>query len=384
MCAEWGYTLACIGIIPKGKKSRMTKTPLLTLYTPTHALHNPRGEFLHGRIVPYYEMPKRVDNIYDAVRQSDLFQFVPYEAPLNPNVLEALHYIHDPAMITYLRDLSDQSQTRIRADYTVYGLADQLGEDEYYYESIFHTPSNTKTSLHNPPKLYLSDSTCPIGKGTWTAIIQSAELAFRSASALLGGEHRRAYAICRPPGHHAGYDFVGGYCYLNNAAIAADRLRQLGKVAILDVDYHHGNGTQDIFYEDPTVFFASIHADPTIDYPHTTGYADEIGAGAGIGTNLNIPLPHGTDEEAFFVALNRAIEAIHNFGAEALVVSLGFDTYIQDPMGRFRLTHESYERMGRAINAMNLPTTYIQEGGYAVDELGALAVSFFKGVMADG
>jgi acetoin utilization deacetylase AcuC-like enzyme len=361
----------------------MSKPPIYTLYSPHHALHHPRGEFLHGRIVPYYEMPRRVETIDRAVCQSPLFHRVLY-ADMSADVLPMLGYIHDPAMITYLRELCHQSQARIRADYAVYGLTDHLGDDEYYYESIFHTPSNTRSSHHNPPKLYLSDSTCPIGKGTWTAIVQSAELAFRGASALLHGEHHRAYAICRPPGHHAGYDFVGGYCYLNNAAIAANCLRPLGKVAILDVDYHHGNGTQDIFYEDGNVFFASIHADPTVDYPHTTGYTDEIGLGAGVGANLNIPLPHGTDEDAYFVALHQAIAAIDQFGAKALVVSLGFDTYIQDPMGRFRLTQTSYERMGHMIDAMNLPTIYIQEGGYAIDDLGELAVAFFKGVLADG
>jgi len=350
----------------------MTKPPIVTLYSPYHVLHAPRGEFLHGRIVPYYEMPRRMDVIHQAVTTSNLFdvQACP-PTTLHP---DSLHTIHDPEMITYLVSLAEQSQARIRADYAVYGITDQLTDDEYYYESIFHTPDNTKSGLHNPPKLYLSDSTCPLGKNTWRAVMAALHLNL----------DKRAYALCRPPGHHAGRDFVGGYCYVNNAALAAYRLSMRGKVAILDVDYHHGNGTQDIFYDNPTIFFASIHADPTVDYPHTTGYTNEIGYGAGLGTNLNIPLPHGTGDEAYFEALTRAIRAIKDFGAQALVVSLGFDTYINDPMGAFTLTIPSYERMGRMIDAMGLPTAYIQEGGYAVDELGILATSFFSGVLADG
>ncbi|MCU0481960.1 MAG: histone deacetylase family protein [Anaerolineae bacterium] len=358
----------------------MTKTPLHTFYSPHHALHNPRGEFLHGRIVPYYEMPQRIEAIHHAITASPLFDLKYQESIIAPHLL---HTIHDPDMITYLMTLGEQSQARIRADYTVYGLADQLTDDEYYYESIFHPPAHGKSGLHNPPKAYLSDSTCPIGKNTWRAILASASLAYDATQAVLNGE-KRAYAVCRPPGHHAGRDFVGGYCYLNNAALAAENLRSRGKVAILDVDYHHGNGTQDIFYDNPDVLFISIHSDPIIDYPHTTGYADEIGVGAGVGTTINYPMPHGTDDETYLETLNRAIHAIHAFGAEALVVSLGFDTYINDPMGAFKLTKGVYTRMGRMIDNMNLPTVYIQEGGYAVDELGALAVAFFEGVVADG
>jgi acetoin utilization deacetylase AcuC-like enzyme len=286
-------------------------------------------------------------------------------------------------MITYLAHLAEQSQARIRADYTVYGLADQLTDDEYYYESIFHQPAHGKSGLHNPPKAYLSDSTCPIGKNTWRAVMQSASLAYDATQAVLNGA-KRAYAVCRPPGHHAGRDFVGGYCYVNNAALSAQTLRSRGKVAILDVDYHHGNGTQDIFYADADVLFISLHADPAVDYPHTTGYADEIGAGAGMNTTINYPLPHGTTDEDFLSYITRATHAIQAFGAQSLVVSLGFDTYINDPMGAFTLTKGSYTRMGRMIDDINLPTVYIQEGGYAVDELGALAVAFFEGVLADG
>mgnify|MGYP001396291859 CR=1 FL=1 len=364
----------------------MTKKPLLTFYSPHHALHNPRGEFLHGRIVPYYEMPQRIENIHQALKKSGLFHIS--EPALAVDIIKIPHTIHDQDMINYLLWMSEESQTRIRADYAVYGLADQLGGDEYYYESIFHQPAQGKGGLHNTAKPYLSDSTCPIGKNTWTAAMQSAHLAQLAALAVATGNQKMVYALCRPPGHHAGYDFMGGYCYINNAALAAFALQSVlssnSKVAILDVDYHHGNGTQDIFYKDPTVFFASIHADPAVDYPHTTGYADEIGEGAGVGFNLNLPLPHGTGDEAYFEALTRAIQAIQAFGAEALVVSLGFDTYINDPMGAFQLNKASYTRMGRMIDQMNLPTVYIQEGGYAVDELGALAIAFFEGVMADG
>jgi acetoin utilization deacetylase AcuC-like enzyme len=359
---------------------QMTQSPLLTLYSPHHALHAPRGEFLHGRIVPYYEMPTRIGNIRNALLKAGLITLQEPQTIIGESLL---HAIHDPEMLIYLRHLSDESQARVLADYAVYGLTGELTEDEYYYESIFHQPAHAKSGLHNPPKPYLSDSTCPIGKNTWRAVMESATLAYQAAQALLTGT-KKAFALCRPPGHHAGRDFVGGYCYVNNAALAAQTLRPSGKVVILDVDYHHGNGTQDIFYDDPNVLFISLHADPAVDYPHTTGYADENGAGAGKGFNLNIPMPHGTDEQVYFNALDRAFYAIQSYNPASLVVSLGFDTYINDPMGAFKLTIGSYERMGAVINALNLPTAYIQEGGYAVDELGVLATSFFKGVLANG
>jgi acetoin utilization deacetylase AcuC-like enzyme len=192
---------------------------------------------------------------------------------------------------------------------------------------------------------------------------------------------RAAFALSRPPGHHAGADFFGGYCFINNAALAAQHLRNTGlaRVAVLDVDYHHGNGTQAIFYERPDVFFASLHGDPRTEYPFFLGHADETGAGAGLGANLNLPLPRGTDFARWSQALDVALAAIGRFGAQALVVSLGVDTFAGDPISGFALQSDDYLRMGERLAAVGLPTVLVFEGGYAVDAVGVNVVNVLQG-----
>ena len=191
---------------------------------------------------------------------------------------------------------------------------------------------------------------------------------------------RAAFSLSRPPGHHAGADFFGGYCFLNNAALAAQHLRDAGmdRVAVLDVDYHHGNGTQAIFYDRPDVFFASLHGDPRTEYPFFLGYADETGAGKGDGANLNLPLPRGTDYAHWSDALEVALAAIERFGADALVVSLGVDTFAGDPISGFQLQSTDYLRMGERLQQMGLPTVLVFEGGYAVEEVGINAVNVLQ------
>jgi acetoin utilization deacetylase AcuC-like enzyme len=187
--------------------------------------------------------------------------------------------------------------------------------------------------------------------------------------------------LSRPPGHHAGADFFGGYCFLNNAALAAQHLRDQGavRVAVLDIDYHHGNGTQSIFYERVDVLFTSIHGDPHTEYPFFLGYADERGAGAGLGFNHNLPLPRGTGFALWSAALQDALDGIQRFGAQALVVSLGVDTFEGDPISGFSLKSADYLRVGQAIAAAGLPTVFVFEGGYAVAEVGVNAVNVLEG-----
>jgi acetoin utilization deacetylase AcuC-like enzyme len=188
-------------------------------------------------------------------------------------------------------------------------------------------------------------------------------------------------ALTRPPGHHAGTDCFGGYCFLNNAALAAQALRDAGaaRVAVLDVDYHHGNGTQSIFYRRADVFTASIHGDPTTEYPFYLGYADETGEGDGEGFNLNLPLPAGTGFDAWRQALRSAIDAVRRFGAQALVVPLGVDTFEGDPISRFTLRSEDYFEVGRLLASLELPTVFTMEGGYAVAEVGVNVVNVLEG-----
>jgi acetoin utilization deacetylase AcuC-like enzyme len=228
---------------------------------------------------------------------------------------------------------------------------------------------------------YAFDLSAGICAGSWQAIRASADCAL-SASEWVASGKRAAFALSRPPGHHAGSDLMGGYCYLNNAAIAAQYLRNhfADKVAIMDVDYHHGNGTQAIFYDREDVLFASIHGDPELEYPHFLGYADETGAGRGEGFNLNFPLPlAGTDWPAYQRALEACLSAVADFGAGCLVVSLGLDTYAGDPLSSFELQSGDYLEMGTLLASAGLPTVFVFEGGYAVADLGLNTAKVLQG-----
>jgi acetoin utilization deacetylase AcuC-like enzyme len=227
---------------------------------------------------------------------------------------------------------------------------------------------------------YAFDSGTPLMAGSWQAARGGAACALAAAQAVLDGAPS-AFALTRPPGHHAGPAFMGGYCFLNNAAIAAQALRDggLARVGVLDVDYHHGNGTQTCFYERADVFTASIHGDPRTEYPFFLGHADERGAGAGEGFNLNIPLPRGSGPQAWFAALDQALQAVSHFAPQALVVPLGLDTFEGDPISGFTLRSTDYLHMGRALAALGLPTVFTMEGGYAVEEVGINAVNVLEG-----
>ncbi|MGA9582243.1 MAG: histone deacetylase family protein [Allosphingosinicella sp.] len=227
---------------------------------------------------------------------------------------------------------------------------------------------------------YSMDASTPIAEGTWQSAYWAAQTALSGLDAVLAGE-RSAFALCRPPGHHAGADYMGGYCYLNNAAIAAEAARAAGtgRVAILDVDYHHGNGTQDIFLERGEIFFASLHADPRTDFPFYWGHADERGIGEGEGATLNLPLARGTARRDYVAALDRALEAIAGFGADLLICSFGADTFTGDPICAFDLETADYAPVARRIASLGLPTLVVMEGGYAVDALGENVAAFLSG-----
>ncbi len=221
------------------------------------------------------------------------------------------------------------------------------------------------------------DLACPIASKTWPAVLWNAHTAAAAALHVRDEGAREAYALCRPPGHHAGPDFAGGFCYLNNAAVAAEILRdRFTRVAILDVDVHHGNGTQEIFYDRGDVFFASLHGDPDSYYPFFWGYGSETGRDAGAGANLNLPLKRGTGDRAYLEALEVAAAQIRAFGAEALVVSLGFDSYEKDPLAFLSITTEGFARIAEVIGRLGLPSVLVQEGGYLCEDLGLNLRSF--------
>ena len=226
---------------------------------------------------------------------------------------------------------------------------------------------------------YCSDNVTPILSDTWPAAYASAQVALSAAQALFGAP--LVYALTRPPGHHAYRDLYGGYCYLNNAAIAAHWLAERGRrPAILDLDYHHGNGTQAIFYERADVFFCSLHADPGDEYPYYAGYADEIGADAGEGYTLNIPLPLATGAAAYQRALDWALAAVETVAPEALIVSLGFDTLAGDPHGGLGLTPADFRPIGRSLAALGRPILLVQEGGYLLGSLRPALLALLEGL----
>jgi acetoin utilization deacetylase AcuC-like enzyme len=245
-----------------------------------------------------------------------------------------------------------------------------------YARPVRDQPVTNANLAHPIAKLgWYSHDTDPIVAGTWSAAIAAVDIALTAANSLRAEAAGGVYALCRPPGHHAAIDGLAGYCYLNNAAIAARALTDAGaRVAILDVDFHHGNGTQAIFDRDPTVFFASLHADPADDYPYFSGFASERGTGAGEGTTLNRPLPPGTEWPAYAAALADAIDAIRAFGCDTLVVSLGVDTALEDA-DSFRLTGDDFCRLGAAIATIGAPTLFVQEGGYCLDVIGRNVVN---------
>jgi acetoin utilization deacetylase AcuC-like enzyme len=224
------------------------------------------------------------------------------------------------------------------------------------------------------------DTANPLVAGTAGAAHAAADVALTAADLVLGGD-QAAYGLCRPPGHHAGRSMAGGYCFFNNAAIAAEAIVQATgqRVAILDVDYHHGNGTQQIFWRRGDVLYVSLHADPERQYPFFLGRADETGEGEGSGANLNVPLPAGTDDAAYLAALDRGLDAIAATPGDVIVVSLGFDTYGQDPIGDFGLTTAVYHECGRRTAALGRRLVILQEGGYYRPALGANARAWLRG-----
>jgi acetoin utilization deacetylase AcuC-like enzyme len=223
---------------------------------------------------------------------------------------------------------------------------------------------------------YMGDMSCALGAGTYQGAYWSAQTAIAAAQAVVAGAPR-AFALCRPPGHHAYVDRASGFCFFNNAAIAAEGLRaRFAKIAILDFDTHHGDGTQAIYYRRGDTFFASVHTDPASYYPWYVGYADETGAGEGTGTTLNLPLVPGADDAAYLAAVERLAAAISAWVAEALVVSAGWDAHQKDPLSKLAVTDAAYPNLGRIVRGLGLPTVIVQEGGYSLAAIARAAPSF--------
>lgn len=336
------------------------------LYDAGHILHAPLNEFEQGKIIPYQETPERIDATYQHLLSRGLGQVVRSAGAAS---IDDLVSIHDLQMLDFMEAVS-------------HSIHD---ENQYIYPEFF--PARSGMDAH-PKSMagrlgrYATDIYSPIGMGTWQAALRAAGLALQGAEMLLRQDASAVYAMTRPPGHHAGPDFFGSYCYVNHAALAASRLMSHGRVAILDIDYHHGNGTQAIFWDEPRVLYASLHIDPNFDFPYFTGFAHETGGVRAPGSTFNLPLPPGTPSATYLAALDALINAVRAFRPGSLVVSLGYDPFSGDPLSAFRLESSVYTAIGGLIAAMHLPTLIIQEGGYALEMLPALAQNFVAGFLA--
>ena len=342
---------------------------MITFHNPLHTLHQSKLEMFRGQLVPCFEVPARVAHVLAEIERRGL------GPPHPPTAFDdsALTAIHTPRYLDFLAQAWDEWVALDPANAARDALPSLWPVRSFRTDVL---PANFTARMG----LFSFDAGTPLMGGTWTAARAGADCALSAAQCVADGA-RAAFALTRPPGHHAGADFFGGYCFLNNAALAAQQLRNRGaaRVAVLDIDYHHGNGTQAIFYARADVFFTSIHGDPQTEYPFYLGYADEQGEGAGLGCNLNLPLPRGTGFAVWRAALAQALQGIARFGADALVVSLGLDTFDGDPVAGFKLQSDDYLRVGADIAAAGLPTVFVFEGGYAVAEVGVNAVNVLSG-----
>jgi acetoin utilization deacetylase AcuC-like enzyme len=352
------------------------------IYSDKHIMHNVGGRssrregevhisYWEGqkiRLVPepgdYQEIPARMSSILNAVAKTRLGPILPPNDFGTSPVLA----VHDPDFVEYL-------QTIYQKNAELTGFAGPVFPESY---AVRHT-GQKPAGIPGLKGYYTFDIFTSIVEGTWNAAYWSAQCALTGADLIRKGS-KIVYAACRPSGHHASRDLFGGFCFLNNAAIAARQLQQSGqaKVAILDIDFHHGNGTQSIFYSDPDVLFCSLHGDPEFAFPYYTGTVKEIGEGAGEGFNHNWPLPRGTGDALYLKTLEAAVQTIHNYHPAYLVVSAGFDICAGDPYGLFNISLDGVHAIGVHIAGLSkhIPTLVVQEGGYVPEELGKYVAAF--------
>jgi acetoin utilization deacetylase AcuC-like enzyme/GNAT superfamily N-acetyltransferase len=314
----------------------------------------------HVRERGYVERPARVGVLEQGARATGLFTAV----RLRHFGDEHLRAVHDADFLAYLK-----------------AACEKLPEGTRIYPYVFpiRRPERRPKDLAMRAGYYCIDTFTPLDRQAYRAARQAVDVALTAAEDVLRGR-RVAYALCRPPGHHAERRTFGGFCYFNNAAVAAQFLSRYGRVAILDIDYHHGNGTQDIFYSRSDVLTISLHGHPNHSYPYFSGFADEVGEGPGRGFNHNFPLPEGADETLYLETLQKAIRALERFRPMFLIVCTGFDTMRGDPTGSFVLKPGSLRRIGRQIGQFHLPTLVVQEGGYSLRNLKNGVSEFFAGI----
>jgi acetoin utilization deacetylase AcuC-like enzyme len=338
---------------------------MLTIYSDDHRLHHGKHELIGGQFTACFEKPSRADMVLDRAKAVKLGTI---HAPADFGRSPILR-VHSEGFVNFLKNAWSDWQAKGRSHdmLPIAWPTRRLRQVE-------------PTDIDGRLGYYSFDAAAPITAGTWRAISSSANVALTGQAELQKGA-RGIFSLCRPPGHHAAADYMGGYCYLNNAAIAVQAMLDAGarRIAVLDVDYHHGNGTQDIFYDRADVLFTSIHGDPRFEYPYYLGFADEKGLGAGAGFNFNYPLALGSDWSVWSLALLDACGQIAWYAPDALVVSLGVDTFKEDPISEFKLDSADFLRMGEIIGELGLQTLFVMEGGYAVEEIGINVINVLQG-----
>ncbi|MDD4937410.1 MAG: histone deacetylase family protein [Candidatus Shapirobacteria bacterium] len=339
-------------------------------YNPSSNEHRPQFEVFNCEKRPHPDIYTRTDQIIESLQTSKIADI---QISTVNNSLPFVNRVHDLEYINFLKETADLAEKICIRD---------NNPDAAIYPSVH--PYNEISKASNAISrrgLYIFDTYTPIMKETHRVALDSAGVAVAGAILLNGGE-KLVYALSRPSGHHAEKAMAGGMCYLNNVAIAAQYLKDQGanKIAIFDIDVHHGNGTQDIFYDRPDILVVNINADPKYKFPHFTGYSDEYGKDKGVGFNFNFPLPVGTDVELYNETTKKALKIINNFQPDFLLVSAGFDTHKSDPVGAFNLNTLYYKKLGLQIRNLEIPTLVVQEGGYATKVLGENVVSFLEGL----
>ncbi|MCD5995185.1 histone deacetylase family protein [Pseudomonas sp. CDFA 602] len=338
---------------------------MLTIYSDDHRLHHGRCELIDGQLMPCFEMPSRADHVLERIRTRNIGPVLPPD----DFGLAPLLRVHTQAYLTFFQQ--------------AWARWNDMGRDGDLLPYTW--PARTlrgviPESLHGELGYYSFDAGAPITAGTWQAAYSAVQVALTAQRAMNAGA-RSAFALCRPPGHHAASDVMGGYCYLNNVAIAAQAFLDQGaaKVAIIDVDYHHGNGTQSIFYSRSDVLFTSIHGHPEAEFPFFLGYGDETGEGDGAGYNFNYPLAAGSGWDRWSEALEQACKEVERYDPNVVLISLGVDTFKDDPISQFKLESDDYLTMGERLARLGKPTLFVMEGGYAVEEIGINAVNVLEG-----
>lgn len=333
------------------------------VYSPRHLLHDPATEIDASITHSPFEHTGRAETIRATLAADPRFSMrEPGEHGVDP-----ITAVHNEGLVAFLSRAWAEYQREV-------GARREVVPDVFYRESLRNRmgeAAGEPRSITARLGWWCFETTTPLTEGTYEAARAAVDTALTATDTVLGGE-RVAYGLCRPPGHHATRDLYGGYCFFNNAAIAAQDIvrRTGGKVTVLDVDYHHGNGTQEIFYERDDVQYVSLHGDPRRAYPYFTGHADETGTGRGLGSTFNVPLPARTADDAYIAALATCAEEIAAFKPDALVVSLGLDTFVTDPIADLAVTTEGFARSGALLAQLGLPTVVLQEGGYDVAALG--------------